>query len=265
MKLELQDKVAVVTGASRGIGLATVRALAREGARVVAGARGTTNELDALARSYDVTPVCVDLATEDGPATLIERAVLTYGGLDVLVNNVGASRPRLGGFLATPDADWAWTLDVSLLSAVRASRAALPYLLEREGGGAIVNVSSLNAALPEPSLTPYSAAKAALTNLSKALAKEFGPRGVRVNTVSPGPVVTEMWTGPEGLATQLAAADGGDVDAVMAALPEQFGLSTGRFAAPEEVATLIVLLASGAAASVAGADYVIDGGLLPTA
>jgi len=104
MKLELQDKVAVVTGASQGIGLATVKALAREGVRVVAGARGTTAELDALARSYDVLPVCVDLATADGPAALVERAVATYGGLDLLVNNVGASRPRLDGFLASPPA-----------------------------------------------------------------------------------------------------------------------------------------------------------------
>jgi NAD(P)-dependent dehydrogenase (short-subunit alcohol dehydrogenase family) len=263
MNLELQDKVAVVTGASKGIGLATVKALAREGVRVVAGARGTTNELDALARSYDVTPVCVDLATEEGPATLVERAVLAHGALDVLVNNVGASRPRLGGFLTTPDEDWTWTMDVNLMSTVRTTRAALPYLLEREAA-TIVNVSSVNAAMPHPTLTPYCAAKAALTNLSKALANEFGPQGVRVNTISPGPVTTDMWTGPGAFATQIAEANGTDVDAVMAAFPEQFGLTTGRFATPEEVATLIVLLASGVTASIAGSDYVIDGGGRPT-
>lgn len=260
----MQGKVVVVTGASKGIGLATARAFARSGARVVAGARTTAGtELDTLARTFDVLPVPVDLATADGPAELIERAVLAYGPPDVLVNNLGAARPQLGGFLATPDEDWTWTFDVNLLSAVRASRAALPYMVER-GAGAIVNVSSLNARFPNAPITAYSASKAAMTNLSKALATEFGPQGVRVNTVSPGPVTTDMWTGDGGLATEIAAATGTDVDAVMAGFPEQFGLTTGRFAAPEEVATLVVLLASGAAPNIAGSDYVIDGGLQQT-
>ena len=254
MELELQDKVAVVTGASRGIGLAVTEALAAEGARVVAGARtpGAARE--------GVLAVPVDLGSPDGARTLIGRAIAEFGGVDVLVNNLGAARPRLGGFMATSDDDWTWTLDINLLSAVRACRAALPSLIERRG--AIVNVSSVSAWKPDPPVLAYSAAKAAMTNFSKALANEFGPQGVRVNTVSPGPVATDMWTGEGGLARVIADAGDGDVDAVMDGLPEHFGAS--RFTTPREVATLVVLLASGAAANVAGSDYVVDGGLLKT-
>ena len=206
MELNLENKVALVTGASKGIGLAVVRALAREGARVVAGSRTTTTELAAVRDAYDVTVVTVDLATADGPGSLIKSAVDRHGSIDVLVNNVGIASPRTG-FLDIDDAEWQRVFDLTFFSAVRATRAALPHLLAA-GGGAIVNISSINARLPFPMVVDYSAAKAALTNLTKALSEEFAPRGVRVNAVAPGPVRTPFWTNPGGFADAVAAGSG---------------------------------------------------------
>jgi NAD(P)-dependent dehydrogenase (short-subunit alcohol dehydrogenase family) len=209
MDLNLSGKVAVVTGASKGIGLAIVRALAAEGASVVAGARGGSEELSALAAAGPVHPVGVDLVAPDGPDRLVTEAVTTYGGVDVLVNNIGAVRPRLNGFLAITDADRLWSLEINFMAAVRATRAALPHLLER-APSTIVTVVSVNAVLPDPGVIDYSAAKSAPANFSKALSKEFGPRGIRVNTVSPGPVETGLWLGDQGVAPTVAHAAGGD-------------------------------------------------------
>jgi NAD(P)-dependent dehydrogenase (short-subunit alcohol dehydrogenase family) len=183
MELNLSGKVAVVTGASKGIGLAITRSLVAEGVSVAAGARDGSDQLSELASRSAVHPVLVDLTTPDGPARLIEEAVRTFGGLDILVNNVGAVRPRLDGFLALTDDDWDWALTINFLAAVRTTRAALPHLLDR-APATIVTVSSVNAFLPDPAVIDYSAAKGALTNFCKSLSKEFGPRGVRVNTRS---------------------------------------------------------------------------------
>jgi NAD(P)-dependent dehydrogenase (short-subunit alcohol dehydrogenase family) len=259
--LGLAGKVAVVTGASKGIGLAVTTTLAQEGASVVAGARELSDELAALAADFPVHVVQVDLTTSDGPAELVAAAVTTYGGLDILVNNVGATRPRLDGFLSISDDEWLWTLNINFLAAVRASRAAVPHLIAR-GGGTIVSTSSVNAFLPDPLVIDYSAAKGALANFSKSLSKEFGPQGIRVNTVSPGPVATDLWLGKDGVAQTVARASGGDPDAVAKGAAAQ-GV-TGRFTYPQEVADLIVLLASGRAGNVTGSDFVIDGGLVQT-
>lgn len=261
MDLGLDGKVAVVTGASKGIGLAVVKALLAEGARVVAAARGTDGELAGLARDGAVHPVAVDLAEPSGAQRLIDAAVDAYGGLDVLVNNVGAVKPRLGGFVSVTDEDWAWALAVNLMSAVRTTRAALPHLLAR-GAGCIVTVSSVNAFLPDPAIIDYTASKAALTNFSKALSKELGPKGIRVNTVSPGPVRTPLWVGEDGVAKSFGAAAGVSAEDVAERVAGQ--AVTGRFTEPEEVADLVVLLAGARAGNVTGADFVIDGGLITT-
>jgi NAD(P)-dependent dehydrogenase (short-subunit alcohol dehydrogenase family) len=258
MDLGLAGKVAVVTGASRGIGLAVTRGLVAEGAGVVAAARDVGDDLAELA---GVHPVAVDLTDPEGPGRLVDRAVSRFGGIDVLVNNVGAARPRLGGFLSVTDADWEATLTINFLAAVRTLRAALPHLLER-APSTIVTVCSVNAVLPLPEVVDYSAAKGALLNLSKALAKEFGPRGVRVNTVSPGPVDTALWLGDDGVAATVARAGGGSPEAV--AKNAVAGTATGRFTHPQEVADLVLLLAGGRAGNVTGSDVVIDGGLIPT-
>lgn len=261
MDLELQGKAVVVTGASKGIGLAVTRAFAAEGARVVAGARTPGEDLEAI---DGVVPVAVDLAEPEGPAILVDRAVEELGALDVLVNNVGAVVPR-EGFLSVTDDDWRWTFDVNLFSAIRASRAAIPHLIDSRG--AIVNVSSINARMPFPQVVDYSVAKGAVTTLTQALAAEFTPHGLRVNAVSPGPVRTPMWTGPQAMAGRIATENGITVDEAVATLARELGgggVPAGRFGEADEIATLVLLLASPRGAYVSGADWVIDGGVLPT-
>jgi NAD(P)-dependent dehydrogenase (short-subunit alcohol dehydrogenase family) len=261
MDLGLAGRVAVVTGASKGIGLAVARALVDEGAHVVAGAR-TTDTLDVL---DGVIAVPVDLAAPDGPALLVRRALDEHGRVDLLVNNVGAVRLRLDGFLGTSDAEFAWAMEMNFFTALRATRAAVPGMIE-QGGGAIVNVASVNAFFqPDAGTIDYGAAKAALVNLSKSLAQEFGPKGIRVNCVSPGPVATDLWLGDHGVAATVAAAGGVDVDTARETVVAGIGgFATGRFTTPEEVATLVMLLGSARTANVTGANYVIDGGLIKT-
>lgn len=256
LPIDLHGRVAVVTGASRGIGLATARALREAGMEVVAGARTPTAEL------LDVTPhaLAVDLATPSGADELVGHAVATLGRLDLLVNNVGGNPASVAGFLTVDDDQWQRTFDLTLHSAHRAARAALPQLIEHHG--AIVGISSANARLPLPPVVAYAAAKAAFTSLGKALALEFGPQGVRVNTISPGPVLTDLWTAPDSAGAALAAAQGLTVEEFVARVPELTGMATGRMAAPEEIARLVVLLASGAVPSINGADLVVDGGIL---
>jgi NAD(P)-dependent dehydrogenase (short-subunit alcohol dehydrogenase family) len=261
MDLNLSGKVAVVTGASKGIGLAITQSLAAEGVTVAAGARQGSDELSELASRAPVHVIAVDLTTPDGPARLVDEAVARFGGLDILVNNVGAVRPRLDGFLAVTDEDWDAALTINFLTAVRTTRAALPHLVAR-APSTIVTISSVNAFLPDPGIIDYCAAKAALSNFCKSLSKEFGPLGVRMNTVSPGPVETALWLGDEGVAATVARATGGDPAGVAKQVAAE--AATGRFTRPQEVADLVLLLASGRAGNVTGSDLVIDGGLVKT-
>lgn len=245
-------RIAVVTGAGRGLGLAIVRALVEDGFAVVAGSRTVTEAL--LAAAPDA--LAIDLATPDGPGRLVGHAIDRHGGIDLLVNTIAGTSTPAGGFLELDDDAWRHTLDLTVMPAVRATRAALPSLLDRRG--AIVTISSVNARLPQPRLVAQSAAKAALSNLGKALAAEFAGRGLRVNTISPGPVRTDLWTSPGGPGDLLARRAGGPRDQ----LPAVVGVPTGRFADPEEIAALVVFLASGRVPNMSGADLVIDGGML---
>jgi len=255
MDLGLAGRTAVVTGGSKGIGRAIVAALVAEGVQVTAGARSFAGP-----PAESVRTVQVDLGTPDGPARLIEDAVGAYGRLDLLVNNVGAAHPRTGGFLSITDDDWLSTLTLDLLSAVRSTRAALPHLVQSRGS--IVTIASVNAVLPDPLVMDYSAAKAALASFCKSLSKEVGPQGVRVNTVSPGPVATDLWLGAGGVAATVGSAAGIDPEAV--AKQAASGSVTGRFTTPEEVAALVVMVASDRVGNVTGADFIIDGGLVST-
>ena len=264
MDLALTGKVAVVTGASQGIGLAVARAFSAEGAHVVAGARHAGPELEVLAAEGSVTPVLGDLVSPEGAAALVDRARELHGGVDVLVNNLGAGAVR-AGFLAVSDEDWQRTFEVNLFSAVRACRAAIPALVDR-GGGAIVNIASVNSFQPDPSVVDYCVAKAALASLSKALSMEFGAKGIRVNAVAPGPVRTPFWVGPGGVAEQIMAGAGTDFDGALEVAAGAWGglALDGFFTEPEEVATLVLLLASPLTGNVTGSVYITDGGLLKT-
>jgi NAD(P)-dependent dehydrogenase (short-subunit alcohol dehydrogenase family) len=261
MELNLAGKVAVVTGAGKGIGMAITRTLADEGAHVVAGSL-TTDTLDGL---KGVTPVAVDLTAPDGPAQLVRHATEEHGRIDVLVNNVGAVRMRTEGLFGTTDEDFAWAMQMNFFIALRASRAALTEMVKNRSG-AIVNVASVNAFFqPDGATIDYGAAKAALVNLTKTLAQEFGPQGIRVNAVSPGPVSTDLWLGEHGVAATVAKATGVDAETARQTIIAGIGgFATGRFTTPEEVATLITFLASDRAGNITGANYLIDGGLIKT-
>lgn len=260
MDLHLDGRSAVVTGASKGIGLAITRSLAAAGAQVVAGSRTRTPQLEALESEGKVTFVACDLSTAEGPIALVAAAE-RLGGVDILVNNAGAVTPRPGGFVSVTDEDWnaAWSL--GMMAAVRTTRAAIPGMTAR-GSGSIVTIGSVNAFYPDPGIPDYCAVKAALTNLTKALSKELGPKGVRANSVSPGPVSTDLWFGDGGVADVIGKSSGASAQEV--ADGAVAGTATGRFTTPDEVADLVVFLASDRAANITGADMTIDGGFITT-
>ena len=272
MDLNLNGRVAVVTGASKGIGLAVARTLLEEGAHIVASSRNRSAELDELAArggpAGELVHVRLNLMDPEAPARLVDAAVERFGTVDVLVNNAGGpppgtSLPRFG-FLELGDEDWRDMLEFNLLSPVRACRAAIPVMLER-GDGAIVNVSSVHGRQPSGVNVDYGAAKAALINLTKALAEEFGPQGIRVNGVCPGPVLTPWWTDQGGAADVFAAHVGADRDGVLTTVaPEMMQLTTGRLADPQEIADAVAYLASPRAASTVGTELLVDAGMLKT-
>jgi NAD(P)-dependent dehydrogenase (short-subunit alcohol dehydrogenase family) len=258
MDLELADKVAVVTGASKGIGLAVVRSLAAEGAHVIAGAR----TVDSLLGIDRVSAVEVDLVEPEGSGRLVRAAVDRHGRVDILVNNVGGVSLRTDGFLGITDEDFERSLQLNFFAALRATRAAVAQMIEQQQG-AIVNVASVNAFFhPDGLVIDYGAAKAALLNVAKALSQELGPNGIRINSVSPGPVATDLWLGDQGVARTIGSAAGISADTVREQATA--GMPTGRFTTPDEVATLVTLLASPRTANVTGSNYVIDGGLIKT-
>jgi NAD(P)-dependent dehydrogenase (short-subunit alcohol dehydrogenase family) len=263
MDLQLSGRTAVVTGGSKGIGLEVVRTLLNEGMRVVTGSRTVTDAL----RATTAVPVTVDLSTPDGPATLIDRAITELGGIDVLINNVGigdttdVAQGALLNLIDLPDAAWQRTFDLHFYTALRTTRAALPSLIERRG--TVINVSSAGARLVTAGPVDYNVAKAALNALTKVIAQQFGPHGVRAITIAPGPVSTGVWTDPDGLIAHLAARQGATHDAFAKQLMDSLGASTGRLTTPEEVARLIAFAA--APNNITGAEFVIDGGVIKSA
>ena len=261
MDLQLSGRVAIVTGASKGIGLAVAQTLTEEGAHVVGVSRTRTPELPGK-----VVHVAADLMNPQAPAHVMARVVEEFGGVDVLVNNAGGPPPGVTlprvGFLTPDDGDWQAMFEFNLFAVVRMIRAALPVMLER-GGGSIVNISSGSARQPSAMNVDYGAAKSALNHVSKAVSEEFGAQGVRVNTISAGPVLTHWWT-KEGGAAEVIGGMAGAVkeDVIAQVAPGMMKLVTGRLVRPQEIADAVALLASPRSGSTTGADWVVDGGFL---
>ncbi|OJU09121.1 MAG: short-chain dehydrogenase [Caulobacterales bacterium 68-7] len=253
---EFAGKRVVVSGGTKGLGRATVERFLAAGARVVTAARAIKDTIDG------VEYVQADLTTAEGGQAFADAALERLGGVDILAHVVGGSASPAGGFVALTDDHWLAELNLNLLATVRLDRLLIPQMIER-GEGRVVHVTSIQSVLPLPeSTTGYAAAKAALRTYSKSISKELGPKGVRVNSVSPGWIMTEA-TGD--FLEMLRTANGGTVeDARQSVLDALGGISIGRGAEAEEVADLIAYLSSDRAAAIHGAEFVIDGGTIRT-
>jgi 3-oxoacyl-[acyl-carrier protein] reductase len=252
MDLGLTDKVALVTGSSRGLGLASARSLVAEGCRVCICARGEEGlaeaalEVEAAAKRPNmIAAVQADVSTAAGVELVINRAVETFGGLDILVNNVG--RAAGSDLLGTSDAEWQAAFDETLFPAIRASRLAVPHMKQR-GGGSIVMITSIWGRESGGRMT-YNAVKAAETSFSKALAQQLASANIRVNSVAPGSIMfpggswhRRQQSDPEGIARMI-----------------RDELPFGRFGRPEEIGAVVAFLASSRASWISGASIVVDG------
>jgi len=255
---EFAGRRVLVTGGTQGIGAAIARRFGEAGATVFVTARSAPDDL----AGSDLF-IAADLATLEGATKAAQAARARMGGVDVVIHNVGGSSAPGGGFAALSDEQWDSELSLNFRSAVRLDRALLPSMVE-QGYGVVVHVSSIQRILPlYESTLAYAAAKAALSTYSKALSNEVGPKGVRVLRVSPGFTETDS---AKRMIERLAASDGTDVNAAREGLMRALGgIPIGRPNSPQEVADLIAFLASDRAATLHGAEYVIDGGTVPTA
>jgi 3-oxoacyl-[acyl-carrier protein] reductase len=252
MDLQLTDKVALVTGSSRGLGLASARSLVAEGCRVCLCARGSEQlaaaavEVEAVARRPNmIMTVQADVSTSDGIALVVDRTVERFGGLDILVNNVG--RAAGTDLLETTDAEWQAAFDETLFPAIRASRLAVPHM-KRRGGGAIIMIASIWGRESGGRMT-YNAVKAAEISLAKSLAQQLAPLNIRVNSVAPGSILfpggswhKRQQSDPQGIAEFIKR-----------------DLPFGRMGRADEVGSVVAFLASSKASWVSGASITVDG------
>ncbi len=254
---ELSNKIALVTGGTKGTGKAIAERLLTAGATVIITARNAPEK-----ENSNLHFIAADLSKAEGTQKVISEVLSTYGRVDILVNNLGSSSTPAGGFAALTDEDWESTLQANLLAPVRLDRGLLPQMIDRKSG-VIIHIASIQGRLPlYDSTLPYAAAKAGLINYSKSLSNEVTPKGVRVLTVSPGWIRTEnvkVWleTIARNANISIEEAQQGVVDALG-------GIPFGRPAEPEEVAEFVGFLVSPRANYLTGSEYIIDGGTIPT-
>lgn len=254
---ELQGKIALVTGGTKGAGKAIADRLFAAGATVIVTARNTPQQ-----PHEKLHFIPADLSKPEGSQKVITNVLEMYGRLDILINNLGGSETPGGGFAVLSDTDWEKTIQTNLLAPVRLDRGFLPQMIER-GDGVIIHIASIQATLPlYDSTLPYAAAKAGLLNYSKSLSNEVAPKGIRVLTVSPGWIMTTSATRmmeriSESSQISIEEATQGVMDALG-------GIPMGRPARPEEIAELVGFLVSSRASYLTGTEFVIDGGTIPT-
>jgi len=262
MDLGLEGRSCVVTGASRGIGLATARSLCGEGARVLLCSRGAEELEEAVrecaAAGGEADGLVLDVTAPDAGERLVSTCAERFGPVEIAVANAGTSVARALEELT--DADWQAQWELHVIAPLRLMRAAAPVMAER-GEGRIVNVCSSSGKRPSLTNAAYSVTKAAQLSLSRVFADTYAERGVLVNAVTPGPVETPLWMAEGGLADQVAERQGITRDEALTTAREK--IPRGRFGTEEEIAAVIVFLCSARAANVAGAAWSVDGGAVP--
>ncbi|SCY91725.1 SDR family oxidoreductase [Rhizobium sp. NFACC06-2] len=253
---EFAGKRVLISGGTKGLGRATVERFLAGGARVITAARTIKDPIEG------VEYVQADLTTAEGGEALAKASLERLGGIDILAHVIGGSAMPPGGFVALTDDLWLSELNLNLLATVRLDRLLIPQMIER-GNGAVVHVTSTQSRLPLPEYTTaYAAAKAGLRTYSKSISKELGPKGVRINIVCPGWIMTE---GAVDLVKGMQASNGGTYEEARQAVMAWIGgIPIGRGAEPSEVAEAIAFLASDRASSIHGAELVVDGGTIPT-
>ncbi len=261
MELGLKGKVAVVTGSSKGIGRSIAEALGREGVQVVINSRNAT-ELAATASEMrnvgaTVHAVASDVTDAEGATRPVDEAVRRFGAIHILVNNAGGAG-RFGSFADLTDEEWLGAFNLNVLSAVRATRAALPHM-QKQKWGRIINISSESGVQPDPMMPHYNASKSALNSLTKSLSKAYGKDGILVNTVSPAFIRTPLL---DGFLAETAKARGVSVDEAEQVMLREFrpNILLGRAGRPDETAGICVFLASEQASFITGSNYRVDGG-----